>query len=110
MPQGKPSSAVLVATHMLGRSHDCPTELAYSFSTIFRLLTCLSLNLTELSIQRFVSLMLSRMRGRLWKRGVLSSQIFSLQRCKQNFSAGKAKPKCAGKKYDSNSLLSVATI
>lgn len=36
LAQRKPSSAVLVAAHMVGRSHHCHAELAHRFSMVFR--------------------------------------------------------------------------
>lgn len=41
LSQRKSSSTVLVAAHVLGRSHRSHAELAYSFSTVFKHLTWL---------------------------------------------------------------------
>lgn len=46
----KSSFLVLVAAHMLGRSHHSHMKLAYHFPTVFRPLTWVPLNLTELVI------------------------------------------------------------
>lgn len=52
LSQRKPSSAVVVAAHVLGRSHCGHAELAYSFSMVLlRHLIWLPLNLVELDTQ-----------------------------------------------------------